>query len=348
MALAPTTLRRRSASTLSEERFLADAEAAGSAREPCSAATGRRCSRVRALCLPWGELATQAPSFEEALLVCDIDPHAEGPRASARAGSLRSSSLPWGALTLGLHDLCEKTGNNDIAVLLDGSLDSMVVAALATDALGPTRVHALVLDDADEQGCSRVVPSTCATSGSIRASNPVPPSVRKAIVRLPRHRRAHLAALAREIGGIALSNLDKTALALEVDVRAVSAARVMPIGDLYRSTTVIELARLRNTISPVISRGAQNAYEVPDVDEPRNAEPPTRSASRTSTTCSRAMWSGSAAHPTSLPTMGTPRWWKRSSAARATTGSPVRGGHLHHGLLEDHLRHAQPHRHGLA
>jgi len=76
---------------------------------------------------------------------------------------------------------------------------------------------------------------------------------------------AHLAALAREIGGIALSNLDKTALALEVDVRAVSAARVMPIGDLYRST-VIELARLRNTISPVISRGAQNAYEVPDVD----------------------------------------------------------------------------------
>ena len=40
---------------------------------------------------------------------------------------------------------------------------------------------------------------------------------------------------------------------------------LMPIGDLYRSD-IIELARLRNTISPVISRGAQNAYEVPDVD----------------------------------------------------------------------------------
>ena len=92
---------------------------------------------------PWGELAAQAPSLEEALLVCDIDPHSEGPLARPLVQEVFDRPLfTWGALTLGLHDLCEETGNDDVAVLLDGSLDSMVVTTLATDALGPTRVHA--------------------------------------------------------------------------------------------------------------------------------------------------------------------------------------------------------------
>jgi len=96
-----------------------------------SAATGPQVFTGSSFVLaPWGELAAQAPSFEEALLVCDIDPHAEGPLAHPLVQEVFDRPLfAWGALTLGLHDLCEKTGNNDIAVLLDGSLDSMVVAA---------------------------------------------------------------------------------------------------------------------------------------------------------------------------------------------------------------------------
>jgi len=256
-------------SALSEGRFLADAEAANAWIVAAGSLGGygpQVFTGSSFVLAPWGELAAQAPSLEEALLVCDIDPHAEGPLAHPLVQEVFDRPLfAWGALTLGLHDLCEKTGNNDIAVLLDGSLDSMVVAALATDALGPTRVHALVLDDADEQGVlsSRTLVRNLRIDSRELSGAALGVEGDRALAR--DIAEAHLAALAREIGGIALSNLDKTALALEVDVRAVSAARVMPIGDLYRSA-VIELARLRNTISPVISRGAQNAYEVPDVD----------------------------------------------------------------------------------
>jgi len=256
-------------SALSEGRFLTDAEAAN-AWIVAAGSLGGYGTQVFTgssfVLAPWGELAAQAPSLEEALLVCDIDPHSEGPLARPLVQEVFDRPLfTWGALTLGLHDLCEETGNDDVAVLLDGSLDSMVVATLATDALGPTRVHALVLDNADEQGLlsSRTLVRNLRIDSHELSAAALGAGADRALARDVAE--AHLAALAREVGGIALSNADKTALALEGDVCGVSAARVMPIGDLYRSD-IIELARLRNTISPVISRGAQNAYEVPDVD----------------------------------------------------------------------------------
>jgi len=256
-------------SALSEGRFPADAEAAN-AWIVAAGSLGGYGTQVFTgssfVLAPWGELAAQAPSLEEALLVCDIDSHFEGPLAHPLVQEVFDRPLSaWGALTLGLHDLCEETGNDDVAVLLDGSLDSMVVAALATDALGPTRVHALVLDDADEQGIlsSRALVRNLRIDSRELSGADLGAGGDRSLARDVAE--AHLAALAREIGGIALSNADKTALALEADACTVCAARVMPIGDLYRSD-VIELARLRNTISPVISRGAQNAYEVPDVD----------------------------------------------------------------------------------
>lgn len=140
----------------------------------------------------------------------------------------------------------------------------MVVAALATDALGPTRVHALVLDDgvAPHLLSSRTLVRNLRVDARELSAVSIDAGGDAELMR--DLAEAHLAALAREVQGIALSNADKTALALDEGVRAVCAARVMPIGDLYRSD-VIELARLRNTISPVISRAAQTAYEVPEV-----------------------------------------------------------------------------------
>ena len=255
-------------SAISEGRFLGDAEAT-SAWIVASGSLGGYGTQVFTgssfVLAPWGELAAQAPSLEESFLVCDIAPHSEGPLAHPLEQEVFDRPLSaWGALSLGLSDLCEKTGNNDVAVLLDGSLDSMVVAALATDALGPTRVHALVLDDgvAPHLLSSRTLVRNLRVDARELSAVSIDAGGDAELMR--DLAEAHLAALAREVQGIALSNADKTALALDEGVRAVCAARVMPIGDLYRSD-VIELARLRNTISPVISRAAQTAYEVPEV-----------------------------------------------------------------------------------
>ncbi len=125
-----------------------------------------------------GEVLARAPGFEEALLVVDLDPtEAIGRRlrdvrrralareredeqepavvelgdcVSERQGSSRTAEVvPFEpeleqmrrALVLGLRDYVGKNGFGDVVLGLSGGIDSALVAALATDALGPERVH---------------------------------------------------------------------------------------------------------------------------------------------------------------------------------------------------------------
>jgi NAD+ synthase (glutamine-hydrolysing) len=124
-----------------------------------------------------GEVVARAPAFEEALLVVDIDastaigrrlvdarrralarereipdppiidlgePHR--PRsavASARAQPLAELEQMRRALELGLRDYVEKNGFSDVVVGVSGGIDSALTLALAVEALGPDRVHAV-------------------------------------------------------------------------------------------------------------------------------------------------------------------------------------------------------------
>jgi NAD+ synthase (glutamine-hydrolysing) len=124
-----------------------------------------------------GEVLGRAPGFEEALLVVDLDPsEAIGRRLrDVRRRSLAreredeqepklielavaSGSEPQSlggeivafepeleqmrrALALALRDYVGKNGFGEIVLGLSGGIDSALVAALATDALGPERVH---------------------------------------------------------------------------------------------------------------------------------------------------------------------------------------------------------------
>jgi NAD+ synthase (glutamine-hydrolysing) len=127
-----------------------------------------------------GEVLARAPGFEEALLVVDVEPEAvigrrlrdvrrraleldrgEPPPVSVvRIGSPREASngsrvhgevapmLPpieqmRLALELGLRDYVEKNGFREIVLGVSGGIDSALVAALATEALGPERVHCI-------------------------------------------------------------------------------------------------------------------------------------------------------------------------------------------------------------
>src|SRR5918992_73021 len=76
-----------------------------------------------------GKVVARAPSFEEALLVVDID------ASTAIARRL--------ALELGLRDYVEKNGFREIVVGVSGGIDSAVTLGLAVEAVGPERVHAV-------------------------------------------------------------------------------------------------------------------------------------------------------------------------------------------------------------
>jgi NAD+ synthase (glutamine-hydrolysing) len=124
-----------------------------------------------------GEVVARAPSFEEALLVVEIDASTAiarrlvdaRRRALARErdipdppvidlGEPREQPAPLTpivappldeleqmrlALELGLRDYVEKNGFEEIVVGLSGGIDSALTVALAVEALGPERVHAV-------------------------------------------------------------------------------------------------------------------------------------------------------------------------------------------------------------
>ena len=73
---------------------------------------------------------------------------------------------------------------------------------------------------------------------------------------------AQLAVWADELGACVLSPRDKTDLALGLWADVPSFAAAMPLGDVYRSD-IIDLARLRNTISPVMDSVALSRLDLP-------------------------------------------------------------------------------------
>ena len=84
---------------------------------------------------PRGELIAQCASFEEDLLV--LDPF-DTPPIEAPADD--DTEAAYRALVLGTRDYVRKCGFKKVLVALSGGIDSALVAAIATDALGPENV----------------------------------------------------------------------------------------------------------------------------------------------------------------------------------------------------------------
>ncbi len=94
-----------------------------------------------------GRVVHRAPAFEESLTTLDIVPAEKG--RDVMPGTL--APLPateesvWRALVLGVRDYVDKNGFEGVVIGLSGGVDSALVLAIACDALGASRVHAVMM-----------------------------------------------------------------------------------------------------------------------------------------------------------------------------------------------------------
>jgi NAD+ synthase (glutamine-hydrolysing) len=122
-----------------------------------------------------GAVLAEAPRFAVARLVVEVPlapgrgpvagrPSGRGPTAVVHVSDPRAEPAPavapvpaapdcpdggpeevWAALVLGVRDYVAKNGFGDVVIGLSGGVDSSIVAALAVDALGPERVHGVLM-----------------------------------------------------------------------------------------------------------------------------------------------------------------------------------------------------------
>jgi NAD+ synthase (glutamine-hydrolysing) len=89
-----------------------------------------------------GQLGVRGPSFEEALVVAEV----EGGAVRGAVHPLPSlEAQAWGALVTGVSDYLGKNGFPGAIIGLSGGIDSALVLAVAVDALGADRVRCVMM-----------------------------------------------------------------------------------------------------------------------------------------------------------------------------------------------------------
>ncbi|MDG2990716.1 NAD+ synthase [Candidatus Synechococcus calcipolaris G9] len=91
-----------------------------------------------------GEIVAQAAGFQEDILVVpwqqgDLQPSRKTPLAQSEQEEM------WRALVLGVQDYAQKCGFRQAVIGLSGGIDSALVAAIATAALGPENVLGILM-----------------------------------------------------------------------------------------------------------------------------------------------------------------------------------------------------------
>jgi NAD+ synthase len=94
-----------------------------------------------------GKLAVQMPAWREGIVLTEWAKTAEGwvCQDGEKAVVEEGDASAYVACMLGLRDYVDKNGFPGVVLGLSGGVDSALVAALAADALGPERVHCVML-----------------------------------------------------------------------------------------------------------------------------------------------------------------------------------------------------------
>lgn len=207
---------------------------------------------------PSGDLVKQAASFSEDMVVCDVDQDTiENFDREDTAGVYNSALTTWGVLATGVRDYTVKSGFDGVFIAVDGSLNSLVTVALASDALGPMRVHVLLLPNKN----SRATSAAELLAARLRVNKVAVDSTVFSTLTDTKLVSAYGYTYADQHNYLTLETADKTILALKgTDIS--STHSLWPLGDMYHAD-IVDLARVRNTFSPAIDHAVlENISEV--------------------------------------------------------------------------------------
>lgn len=219
-----------------------------------------------------GEVALQAPSFQESIYIAEYDAEQKQFKKSETAPTLETFAEIYQALVMATRDYVQRSGFPGVILGLSGGIDSALTLAIAVDAIGADKVQAVMMpytytsqmsvEDATEQarrmgvtfGIAEIHPivnSFMQTLFPFFGNSPADATEENLQART---RGTLLMGLSNKFGNLVLSTGNKS----EISVGYCTLYGDMVGGfsvlkDVYK-TIVFELAKYRNTLSetPVI------------------------------------------------------------------------------------------------
>jgi NAD+ synthase (glutamine-hydrolysing) len=231
-----------------------------------------------------GEIVQRLPAFEECVLTCEVDV-IEGEAVPYRAyvePYLSEEASVYNALVLGVRDYVGKHRFPGVVIGLSGGIDSALTLAIAVDALGPERVHAVMMPSRYTSKLSLEEAAHQARSLGVRYDViSIEGLFEAALVALQdvfagrqpdateeniqaRCRGLLLMAISNKTGRMVLTTGNKSEMAVGyATLYGDMAGGFAPIKDCSK-TLVYRLARYRNSLSPAIPQRV--------IDRPPSAE----------------------------------------------------------------------------
>ena len=222
-----------------------------------------------------GALVHQMPAFREELRIVDFVKRGGdwAPEPGERVVVEEALAADYAACVLGLRDYVDKNRFPGVVLGLSGGIDSAIVAAMAVDALGPERVHAVMLpyrytsSDSleDAEACAKAlairydtVPIADPVEGFLATLAPMFEGTAPGITEENLQSRARgviLMAISNKFGAMVVTTGNKSEMSVGyATLYGDMNGGFNPIKDLYK-TEVYALARWRNETLPAGSLG---------------------------------------------------------------------------------------------
>jgi NAD+ synthase len=238
-------------------------------------------------------LKAKLASFREEVATVEFRRDAKGWEClpAAIAPELSDIESIYQAMMLGLRDYVNKTGFPSVLIGLSGGVDSALTAAVAADALGPKRVHTLMMPSPYTSAHSLEDAKACAEAIGVRydivSIEPAMEAFREMLLPLFGNRKADvteeniqsrargvtLMAVSNKLGGMVVTTGNKSEMAMGyATLYGDMAGGYNVLKDVYK-TTVFELCRWRNAHLPEGAMGPKGRV-IPEriITKPPSAE----------------------------------------------------------------------------